>query len=232
MSKYLIIGLVYGVVFFLSLRISQFLTGFVSQQKKTKKQRRWSSLIPAFHRYWQRKKMVAQLPDTLDMIGNAMQAGLSLVQAMDVAAQEAEGALGPELKKVNQDIRFGLSIEEALTRMQARWGNPDFELFVIAAGVSLQTGGNLAEVIKQITTTIRERRRLQGRIESLTAQGKLSGWVVGLLPFFLFMTLLGLEPELMGGFIRHPIGLVLLAACLLLETLGAWFIIKIVKITI
>ena len=94
----------------------------------------------------------------------------------------------------------------------------------------MRTGGNLAEVSTRIVETVRERFRLKGRIASLTAQGVLSGWVVGLLPVVLLLGLSLLDPELMGGFFSHPLGMLMLAGGLLMELVGAFFIHKIVNI--
>ncbi len=176
------------------------------------------------------KTMTLQLPDALEIIGNSLRAGLSLMQALEVASQETARPLADEFFEVVRDCRLGLPPEDALEKMLKRWPNPDLELFVIAAGVSLRTGGNLAEVTARLIGTVRERFRLQGRIESLTAQGKLSGWVVGLLPLGLLVALIFLDPPLMADFFRHPLGWLILSGGLFMELIGAFFIIKIVTI--
>ncbi len=190
--------------------------------------------LPGFWLQWLKKrrlkKMEAQLPDVLEMIMGGMKAGLSLVQALETTALEAPLPMARELQVVVRDCRLGLTPEDALEKMLARWPNPDWELFVIAGGVSLRTGANLPEVTERLIATIRERFRLRTRVETLTAQGRLSGWVVGLLPVFLAVGLTLFEPELMLPFFKHPLGLGLLGICVVLELLGAYFIHKVANI--
>lgn len=184
---------------------------------------------------WQGRRFHAleiQLPDALELITNSLRAGLSLVQALEVVAQEALCPVSDEFGEVVRDCRLGLSPLEALEKMLKRWDNKDLELFVVAAGVSLRTGGNLAEVAGRQIETIRERFRLKGRIASLTAQGKMSGWVVGLLPLGLLIGLGFLDPELISNFCRHPLGMVMLGAGLVMEIIGAWIISRIVRIEV
>ncbi|MCK5219261.1 type II secretion system F family protein [bacterium] len=178
------------------------------------------------------RALESQLSDALELIANSLRAGLSLVQALEVVAQEALCPVSEEFGEVVRDCRLGLSPLEALEKMLKRWDNKDLELFVVAAGVSLRTGGNLAEVAGRQIETIRERSRLQGRIATLTAQGKMSGWVVGLLPLGLLIGLGVLDPELISGFCRHPLGMVMLGAGLVMEIIGAWVISRIVKIEV
>ena len=182
---------------------------------------------------WQARRFHAleiQLPDALELIANSLRAGLSLVQALEVTAQEGLRPISGEFGEAVRDCRLGLSPLEALGKMLKRWDNQDLELFVVAAGVCLRTGGNLAEVAGRQIETIRERFRLKGRIATLTAQGKMSGWVVGLLPLGLLIGLGFLDPELISGFCRHPLGMVMLGAGLVMELIGAWVISRIVRI--
>ncbi len=171
-----------------------------------------------------------QLPDALELISNSMRAGLSVVQALEVVAKEAAAPMFEEFGEVVRDCRLGLSPEDALEKMLKRWPHKDLELFVVASSVSLRTGGNLAEVAGRIIETVRERFRLKGRIDSLTAQGKMSGWVVGLLPVALLIGLTLLDPELMSVFFHHPLGITMLIGGLVMELLGAFFIRQIVNI--
>jgi len=186
--------------------------------------------ILAFMRRQRLQALEIQLPDALELISNSLRAGLSVVQALEVVAREAALPIAEEFGEVVRDCRLGLAPEDAMEKMLKRWPHKDLELFVVAANVSLRTGGNLAEVAGRIIATLRERFRLQGRIASLTAQGKMSGWVVGLLPVVLLIGLSLLDPELMAGFFQHPLGLIMLAGGLLMELVGAFFIRRIVNI--
>jgi tight adherence protein B len=189
-------------------------------------------LMLAAQQRQRQKALEAQLPDALELIANSVRAGLSLVQALEVVANDAPKPVSEEFTEIVRDVRLGLAPEEALEKLSLRWKNPDLELFVIAANVSRRTGGNLADVAGQIVETVRERVRLKGRIASLTAQGIMSGWVVGLLPAGLLLAMSLLDPELIGGFVRHPLGMVMLGAGLVMELAGALVIKKIVNIDV
>ncbi len=177
-----------------------------------------------------RRALEAQLPDALELLANSLRAGLSLSQAVEVAAKELPLPMVREFRSVAQDMRLGLSPEDALEKAAVHWTNADLELFVVAAQVARRTGGNLAETASQIVSTVRERFRLQGRISALTSQGILSGWVIGLLPVGVLVAMSLLDPELMNGFLRHPLGWGMLGVGALMELVGALFIRKIVRI--
>jgi tight adherence protein B len=189
-------------------------------------------VLAAMGKASRRRALDAQLPDALELLANSLRAGLSLTQAVEVAAKELPAPILEEFKMVAQDVRLGLAPEDALEKATLRWPSPDLELFAVAAQVSRRTGGNLAETSAQIVATVRERFRLQGRIAALTSQGILSGWVVGLLPVGLLVAMSLLDPDLISGFLRHPLGWVMLALGIIMELAGAFFIRKIVQIDV
>ena len=192
-------------------------------------------VVPLRERWRRRRRQLTlrrQLPDALELIANSMRAGLSLVQALETAARELTPPLADEIEETLRDIRLGLSAEDALEKWLLRWRDPDLELFVIAATVSRRTGGNLPEVAARLVDTIRERQRLQGRIDALTAQGRLSGWVIGALPVVLLIGMSFLDPDMMGDFYRHPVGWALLAAAAVMEAVGAFVITRLVAIDV
>lgn len=187
-------------------------------------------MVRRYRQHQQRLKFEQGLPESLELIANSLRAGLSLAQAMEAAAQEGEPVLVREFQEAVRNGRLGVGPVEALEKMAQRWQNPDLELFTVAAGVSARTGANLAEMAGRIIETIRERVKLQGRIRTLTSQGRLSGWVVGLLPLVLLLGMFYLDPDLIRGFLRHPLGWAMLAAGLVMELVGALIIRKIVAI--
>lgn len=187
-------------------------------------------LLLAARQRQRRRALDAQLPDALELIANSMRAGLSLVQALEVAARDAPQPAAGEFAAAVRDMRLGRAPEEALEKMSLRWTSPDLELFVVSAKVSRRTGGNLAEAAVRITGTVRERVRLKNRINALTAQGILSGWVVGLLPVGLLAAMSLLDPEMIGNFMRHPLGWAMLVGGAAMELAGALVIRKIVRI--
>lgn len=179
-----------------------------------------------------RRALETQLPDALELLANSLRAGLSLAQAVEVAAKELPFPIVREFRTVAQDMRLGLSPEDALEKAAVHWPNADLELFVVAAQVARRTGGNLAGTAAQIVATVRERFRLQGRITALTSQGILSGWVIGLLPVGLLVAMSLLDPAMMNGFLRHPLGWGMLGLGVLMELVGVLFIRRIVRIDV
>ena len=123
-----------------------------------------------------------QLGDCLMMVANAMRAGFSFLQAMDLISKEMEPPMSDEFKHVMRDISLGASVERALDDMDKRVNSPDFSLVVTAVLIQQQVGGDLAHILDTISETIQDRIRMRREVRTLTAQGRMSGWVLAALP--------------------------------------------------
>jgi tight adherence protein B len=184
----------------------------------------------------QRKRdaFAAQLVDCLELMASAMRAGQSLQQALASVATEAQAPSAAWWGQVASEVRLGAQVEDALDRLAQRFdqspSQADLTLLATAVAVQRSAGGNLAEIFGRQAETLRERARLRAQISALTAQGRLSGWVVGLLPVFLLAALNLVDPELVLPLVSTPQGWAILAAGLCLELCGAWMIRKIVRI--
>jgi tight adherence protein B len=130
-----------------------------------------------------------QLGDTLNLWVNALRSGYSVLQAMETIATELPPPVSREFERVVQEIRLGLSMEQALENMYRRVPSEDLDLVITAVIIQREVGGNLAEVLDNISFTIRERVRIKGEVRTLTAQGRISGWIISLLPIFLALLL-------------------------------------------
>lgn len=126
-----------------------------------------------------------QLPDTITLVANALRAGSSFLQAIELVVRESRPPISTEFGRVIREVNLGLPFDTALENMVRRVKSDDFELMATAIAIQHQVGGNLAEILDSIAFTIRERVRIKGEIRTLTAQQRLSGYVVGLLPFAL-----------------------------------------------
>ncbi len=140
-----------------------------------------------------------QLPDTITLIANALRAGSSFLQAIELVVREARPPISTEMARVIREVNLGLPFETALENLVRRVRSDDLELMVTAISIQYQVGGNLAEILDSIAYTIRERVRIKGEIRTLTAQQRMSGYVVAFLPIalagFLFLIAPGfLEP--------------------------------------
>jgi tight adherence protein B len=129
-------------------------------------------------------------------------------------------------------VKFGVAFEDALVNMARNVGSDDLDLVVTSANIARQLGGNMAEMFETIAATIRERFRLEGKIQSLTAQGKLQGWIVASLPLALGLVINSMRPDLMQPMLAHWFGWILISAILIMETLGIFFIRRIVNIDV
>jgi tight adherence protein B len=190
------------------------------------------TFLVRFYRARRIKLFNAQLVDALQAMSSAMRAGLTLQQAVEQIAREAPVPLSQEFGLFVKEVKFGVSFEEALVNMAHNVGSDDLDLVVTSANIARQLGGNMAEMFETISATIRERFRLEGKIQSMTAQGKLSGWIVAALPLVLGVVINGMRPDLMEPMLEHWFGWVLIASIVIMEALGIFFIRKIVDIDV
>ena len=178
------------------------------------------------------KKFNVQLVDALQAMANAFKAGLTFPQAIEHVAREAQPPLSQEFGLFVKEVKLGVPLEEALVNMGRRVGSDDLELVVVATNIARQLGGNMAEMFETISSVIRERFRLEGKIDALTAQGKLQGWVVAAMPAILGIVLNYMRPDLMEPMMDHWFGYVLVTVIAIMEVLGVIIIRRIVNIDI
>lgn len=175
---------------------------------------------------------VNQLGDMLVMVANALRAGFSFMQAFELIAREMDEPIGREIQKVLTEVNVGADLETALDNMQKRVQSPDFELVVTAVLVQRQVGGNLAQILDTISETINERIRMRREVMALTAQGRLSGIVLAVLPIGLAAALSVLNPEYLKPLIQEDLGKMAVAGAVVLEIIGFLVIRKIVDIKV
>jgi tight adherence protein B len=180
-----------------------------------------------------------QLPDTVTLIANALRAGSSFLQSIELVVRESRPPISIEFGRVIREVNLGLPFDLALENMVKRVKSEDFELMATAIAIQHQVGGNLAEILDSIAFTIRERIRIKGEIRTLTAQQRLSGYVVGALPFFLAFFIFLAAPTFFDPmFIKPPdvlgipLGVILLLIALGAMGAGFFFIRKIVDIEV
>lgn len=179
-----------------------------------------------------RKLFEAQLIDALTMIANALRSGYSFLQAMDVAARELPEPIAGEFEQVMRETRVNISVDDALANMVERTGSPDLDMAVTAISIQRQVGGNLGEVLDNISSTVRERLRVRGEIRTLTAQGRMSAWIVGLLPITLTFFIYLINRDYMQVLFTHPAGKFALSLAALMEFIGIFLIKRIIEIEV
>lgn len=172
----------------------------------------------------------AQLVDGLNNMGNALKAGLSLVQAIDRIHQEMDGPISQEFRLLSHELHFGENMNIALENLEKRMPNQDLSLMVTAINISSEVGGNLSDVFENISETIRDRQVLEQKVKSLTAQGKMQGVVMCLIPIGLGTVLTIFYPNMMSPLYETQIGWVVINICTLMLTAGWFSINKLTKV--
>jgi tight adherence protein B len=178
----------------------------------------------------QRKQFVDQLPDSLQMIASAMRAGHSFSGALTVVVEDSPEPTRRELRRVIADERLGVPLDVAMGSAVQRMDSKDLEQVALVAALQRETGGNTAEVIDRVTEAVRQRLALRRMIASLTAQGRMSRWVLTGIPIFLLVALTVLNPTYMEPLFATAIGRVLLVVCAVMITAGSLVIKRIVDI--
>lgn len=177
-------------------------------------------------------KFAAQLPDALDLIGRALKAGHAFNQGMRMVADEFEDPIGPEFRKTLDEINFGISAEQALINLTTRVDCPDLKFFVVSVNIQRETGGNLSEIVSNIAHLVRERFKFQGRVKVLSAEGKLTAYILVALPFAIGVVIHFINPEYMGALYQTPLGRVMLTSAGVQMALGAAVLKKLIVIKV
>lgn len=166
-----------------------------------------------------------QLADTLQMLSNSLRSGFSFEQALTSIQKDGTPPASDEFGRAASELNFGMSLEDALNGVTERMQNTDMKLLTSAVLIQQKTGGNLANLVDTISGTIRERIKLQKNIKALTAQGRMSGYVIGALPVVLFILISTINPSYMSMFYTTTLGKALIVASIFLELI-AFVIIK------
>lgn len=173
-----------------------------------------------------------QICDALSVMSNSMRAGFSFMQSMDMVCKEMPDPISKEFRRTFREVNLGAPTERALQNLGKRVNSDDLDLVITAVLIQRQIGGNLAEVLDNIAETIRERVRIKGEIKTLTAQGRLSGIVIGLLPVVLAGVMLVMNPSNLINFAAHPVGRIMILMAIGGEIIGFMLIKRIVDIKV
>jgi tight adherence protein B len=180
----------------------------------------------------QRRLFAEQLPDNLQVIASAMRAGHSFSGALSVVAEEAPDPTRREFDRVIADERLGVPVEEAMHVVVRRMANRDLEQVALVAALQRETGGNTAEVLDRVTETVRERSALRRMVLTLTAQGRLSRWVVSALPVVLLGVITLINPDYVRPLYTTGFGHLVLAVAAVMVVAGSLIIKRIVDIKV
>ncbi|MCA9243152.1 MAG: type II secretion system F family protein [Phycisphaerales bacterium] len=193
-------------------------------------------VLPVMFLVYKRKqrvnKLVQQLPDVFELLSQALRAGHALASGMQVIATELPDPAGTEFGRVFQEQNLGLKVEEALTNLADRMDVLDVRFFVTAVLIQRQTGGDLAEVLDKISAVIRDRIKLHGTVQALTAEGRLSGYVLLALPIIVYAAMLNINYDYAMTLVNHPTGQMMATFAVVSQIMGWVMIKKIINIKV
>jgi tight adherence protein B len=173
-----------------------------------------------------------QLPDALDLMSRALRAGHALPSALEMVGDEMADPLAGEFRTVFDEVNFGVSMQDALNSLGSRVPGTDVGYFVVAVLIQRETGGNLTELLGNIAAIVRERLKLYGQVRALSAEGRLSAWILSVLPFALAGLLQIINPKFMQLLWSEPVGMKMLGGMLVLMVIGIFWMRKIIRIRV
>ncbi|MFA5564719.1 MAG: type II secretion system F family protein [Acidimicrobiia bacterium] len=178
------------------------------------------------------KAFQAQLPDTLQMLAGTLRAGYSLMQGVEAVSVEVSEPMGRELRRIVTEARLGRPLEEAMEASAERMASKDFDWAVLAIGIQREVGGNLAELLLTVADTMVQRERLRRDVDALTAEGRISGIVLGILPVALGVAMWILNPDYIGTLFEDPVGNIMLVGAALLALGGFYWMKKVIEVDV
>jgi len=178
------------------------------------------------------RKFEEQFPEALDLLSRAIKAGHAFQTAMGMVAEEGAEPMGPEFRKTFEEQNYGLPLKDALNNMATRMPLLDVRFFVTAVLIQRETGGNLSEILDNLAYVVRERFKILRQVRVYTAHGRMTGYVLLALPAFLAVALMFINPEHMNLLFTERAGRMMIAATVVMQTVGYLWIRKIVNIEV
>jgi tight adherence protein B len=152
-----------------------------------------------------RRRMQEQFPVGLDIFVRALRSGHPIASAIELLTEEMEDPIGSQFGLVSDEVSYGAELTDALHAMAERWDLDDIRMFVVCLSVQNETGGNLAEILENLSTVIRERASMYMKVRALSSEGRMTGWLLGVLPVFTFIFLFVMNPAFYLGVATDPI---------------------------
>jgi tight adherence protein B len=172
------------------------------------------------------------LPETLQMVAGSLSAGLTLQQAIDAVANEGRAPVSDEIRRALADVRLGMPLEDALSKVADRMSSPDFAWVVMAMRIQREVGGNLPELLTVVAATLRDRDRLRRQAQVLSAEGRISAWIVGALPVVFTCYMLIVRPSYLRTLVTDPLGWMMLFGSTVLFAVGVFWLIRTARLKV
>ena len=222
-----VLGLVAGLLLIYGLQQSFLVSGLVGA---------FFAFTPLLYVIHQRNKRLdkfeRQLPEALDLITRALRSGHAFSSALQMVGDEMTDPIAGEFHIVHDEVNFGVSLQQALMNLSERIPLTDLRYFIVSVLIQRDSGGNLTEVLGNLSRLIRERLKLMAKVKVLSSEGRLSAWILGLMPFALAGVMNFANPDFMSPLWKDPIGISIVKYMLILMGFGALILRKIVKIRV
>jgi tight adherence protein B len=186
----------------------------------------------SFRAQQRRRKIEDQFPVSLDIFVRALRSGHPVASAIELLTREMEDPIGSEYGLVSDEVAFGAELTEAIEAMAERWDLEDIRMFVVSLSVQIETGGNLAEILENLAEVIRARHSLYRKVRSLSAEGRMTGWMLTVLPLVTFVGMFSVNPAFYLNVAKDPIFLVGFPSLMLLYIIGVFWIRHLVNIKV
>lgn len=190
-------------------------------------------LVLRFRANARMRKLTEQLPEALDLISRSLQAGHGLGESLRMAADEIPEPIGPEFDRVYEENNLGRDLRECLQNLLRR--NPgcfDLQIFVSSVLLQRDTGGNLVEILQNISATVRARFLFEGKLAALTSEARFTAWVLGSLPFFVSGMIMVRNPDYLMPLVTDPLGNLMLAGCIMMFSFGVFLMYDFAKVEV
>lgn len=171
-----------------------------------------------------RKRMQDQFPNALDIFTRSLRAGHPVASAIDLITQELEDPIGSEFGLVSDEVAYGADLNDALHGMAERWDLEDMRMFAVCVSVQSETGGNLAEILENLSRVIRERAAMLLKVRALSSEGKMTGWMLSVLPVLTFLSVFAINPAFYLNVAQDPIFIIGFPSLMLLYVVGVLMI--------
>ncbi|HZX28878.1 MAG TPA: type II secretion system F family protein [Telluria sp.] len=194
-----------------------------------------AAAVPGYLQRRRARRLAAlerQLPEALDLLGRALRAGHAFSAGLQMVAEEMPEPLAAEFRFTHEEVSFGVGLDQALSNLAQRVPLTDLRIFVVAVLIQRESGGNLTEVLANLARLIRDRLRLQARVRVLSAEGRLSAWILVLMPFALAALLNAFNPKFMAPLWTDPLGQSMLRLLLTLMLVGVILLKKITRVRV
>jgi tight adherence protein B len=193
-------------------------------------------MLPLMYLRWKKarktSKIEKQMPDATELLARSLRAGHTLQSTLELVSQEVPAPLGTEMRITYEEQRLGLSMAQAMRRMGERVASRDLQYFVTAVLIQLETGGNLAEILENIGLIIRDRLKLKSKVKGLTAEGRFSAIILGLLPVVTFVVLYFINRPYIMTLVTDPLGVKIFTGAVISIIMGALVMKKMVAIKV